>query len=388
LGFYIPLFTIILRVILLRLGEVMGKDIIWASRHIHSLVPKSDQFDPIRYIRKDKNARVRTKIHEEKIGWYFGCQFQFPLEKFQLFELIKNIRSKSVIYDLFQSRIKQELSFVTGLSSEVRTYQEFLTEHYGSQFVSIFWGEYIQNRWGVTSEKLSAQFARLFHCPPTNIEEFTPDHSHQDFGQMVSSISLVMEGQNITIKSEFGSVNVSRIFIDAPIHEICSLVGNLPTQVEVALEKLRYLDQKWISIEGTFDLKAIHFLDDSPVFSVIPETNTQGIALLRNDGEVSDSKLLTWAGKMGYRITDRNGSIANFTPIWEEGSYTSYLQVLEFLVDMGIIPIGVGGFVPCTSSQQYTYIQRIIGGEQPSDCHRDLFDRYVNRVSIRKMILN
>jgi hypothetical protein len=366
----------------------MGKDIIWASRHIHSLVPNSDHFDPIRYIRNDSNARTRSKIHEEKSGWFVGNQFQFPLEKFQLLELIKSIRSSSVIYDLLQSRIKQELSSVTGLSKEVRTYQEFLAEHYGAQFVTSFWEKYILNRWGTRPENLSAQFARLFHCQLVDIEEYTPEDSHQEFGKTVSSVSLESDEQEITLNSEMGSVKASRLFIDAPIHEICSLVGKLPTQVEVSLGKLRYLDQKWVSLEGSFDSRAIHFLDDSPVFSVIPNSDTNGIALLRNTGDVSDSKLLNWAEAMGYKITDQKGCISNFTPIWEEGTYTCYLHVLEFLVGMGIIPIGVGSFGPCSSSQQHTYIQRIIKGGEPSDCHRGLFDRFVNRVSIRKMILN
>ena len=46
--------------------------------------------------------------------------------------------------------------------------------------------------------------------------------------------------------------------------------------------------------------------------------------------EVLENELTSWADNTGYSIKDEKGYISNFTPIWEKGSYTRYLQVFLF----------------------------------------------------------
>jgi hypothetical protein len=359
----------------------MLTDIVWASSFIHSIIENKD-IQIKRFHREDEQGALRVLLHESNFLMYRGERYSLPLSNNQSFTFLTSGSTPSAMFCLLQTRIKKQLTSITGLSSEQRTYHHFLLEYFGQHFTENVWNSYVFRRWGMAYHELSSHLGRWIHTPQSNSNfQFA---GNQNFPTAV--IQEINIADTVKVIIDGNQYETKRLWIDATIHQICSLIPGLPSDIEFDLSYLKYLDQVCIRVEGEVT-ETLQVLDDGPIFAVLPQTQG-GIALLSNDRDFDRELLYKCLNNIGLTPIGDCFVIDNFAPIWGLGDYTRYLRVLEFLLRLNIYPVGLGAFVPCSTSTHQKYIRLMREQDVPtSDIHRQLFDQFNQKVPLRRLFL-
>ena len=357
--------------------------IFWITPYTSERFTFQNQSDSLTLFRNESHSFLRDSLYnKEKNCLLGGRRYAIPIPPPHLLTILRSFKSSEVLSDLFYTRCRLRMTSLTGIAKEQRSFLDLLSGQLGEFFTHKVYDTYLTRRWGIRGDQLASQLGRLL---PQVLEDGKPAEVRPNVAEEPPVKIAIKDGLQITTrKAEY---TTQKLWVDCPIHQVCTIIDDLPKSVQFSLEGIQYLQQTWIEVDGYDQSGVLHIFDDNPIYAVIPFGQNRGIALLRNDRLVATEELERGLAELRLSSSGPMRHLASFQPVWQKGSYTKFLHVLNYLTGNGIFPIANGSFAPVGDSLQQRYLQMLESGKGAEDVHRHLFDPFLGKMSLRSLRL-